>query len=89
MSLRGVEDFLKLLMEVYEVVKDALENGQVLVHVVEESMDLDPFKIIEPVSWVRHLFDIAGGTSQEETPLIHVNLVVTEKNLCAEKQGEK
>lgn len=89
MSLNGIEDLLKLLVEVNEVLKDACIRWQSSVHDVELLVDLNPFEVIEPVSWVLHTLDFSTSTSKEESPFGLVNLVVTKQNLCAKQQREQ
>lgn len=84
MGISRVENLLELDVEVDEVLLDSLEDGQSLVHYVQLLVRLHPFEIVEPLSRIRLLVNLTGGTGKEESPLIHVNLVVSKQNLCAE-----
>lgn len=86
MRFLGVEDLLELLVEVDKVLQDTCEEWNLSVHDVQLLVHLSPFKIIEPVSRVSNWLNLTGGTSEEESPLLWVNLVVTEENLHAKQE---
>mmetsp|Transcript_11724 Transcript_11724/g.17934 ORF Transcript_11724/g.17934 Transcript_11724/m.17934 type:complete len:320 (+) Transcript_11724:685-1644(+) len=85
---RRVEDLLELLVELNEVVVDTLEVLQ-LAHAVELLVDLTPLEVIEPVGWVGLGVNGTTGSSQEEAPLTHVDLVISEEDLSAEQEREQ
>ena len=75
------QDLLELHIEVDEVLFDALKDGKRLVHHVQLLVGLGPFKIIKPLCGVGLLIDLTGGTGKEESPLSHVDIIVTEQDL--------
>ena len=86
MSFLGIEDLLELLMEVDEVLEDSSEWWERGVHIVQLPVHLLPLKVVQPVGWVCHLFNLTLWASQEEAPLKGVNLVVTKQNLGTQKK---
>jgi len=89
MRINSIEDLLELLVEVNEVFQDTCECGQLSIHDVQLLVHLNPLKIIKPVSWVSNWLNFTGGTSEEESPLLAVNLVVAEQNLHAKQEREQ
>lgn len=84
-----VEDLLELDVEVDKVLLDALKGWQVLVHCEQLLVSLYPLEVIQPLCRVGLLVDLTRWSSEEESPLGHVDLVVSEQNLGTEKEGEE
>jgi len=88
MGFGSIEDLLEFLMELNKVAINTLEGVQ-LAHAVELFVDLCPLNIIEPVSWVWFLLNLTTGACQEESPLWHIDLVISEQDLSTEQEGEE
>jgi len=80
-----IEDLLEFLMEVNEVLHDSAEWLELL-HTVKLTVYLSPFDVIKPISWVGDDIKGSTGTSEEESPLLEINLVCTEENLGTEQE---
>jgi len=87
--LGAIKDLLEFDVEVDEVLFDALEHGNVLVHEVQLLVGLLPLKIVEPLSWIRLLVDLSTRSSKEESPFSHVDLIISEEDLHCQKEREE
>jgi len=51
---------------------------------MELLVGLGPFEIIEPLRGVWLFVNLTRGACKEESPLFHINFVVTKQDFCAE-----
>lgn len=89
MRFRTVKYLLEFDVEVDEVLFNALEHGNVLVHVVELLVGLLPLEIVEPLSWIGFLVNLTARSGKEETPFSHVDLVISKQNLHRQEEREE
>ena len=87
MCLSSIEDLLEFLVELNKVAIDASE-GLELIHAVKLLINLGPFDIIKPVSWIWLRLDSSTCTSKEESPLLKVNFISTKEDLSAKHERE-
>jgi hypothetical protein len=88
MCFSGIEDFLELLMVLNEVLVHTFEHLQ-LTHCIQLLVSLSPLYVIKPICWIWFRLNSSTWTSKEKSPFILIDLVVTEKDLCAQQEGEQ
>ena len=87
-GIGGIEDLLELLVELNEIGVDSLEvlDGG---HVVELLVNLSPLDVVEPVGRVGLVLNLSAGASKEESPFLHVDLVVSEEDFRTQQEREQ
>jgi hypothetical protein len=53
------------------------------------TVSFTPLEVTKPVSWIGCNLDLTGGTSEEESELISVHLLLTEHDVDGEFEREQ